>query len=320
MNIAKLTFDKIKNKWMASYNGHLLVSSASREYVVNSIRSGRCTKATNFNVTDIQDSSEAAPTTSLVPNTIEQFGINERFDFLTEFTTMVVDRTSPSLVVTGEGGLGKSFTVMKTLKECGLVDSASFLEGADPDDEIPLKIQKTLYTVVKGYSTAKGLFRTLYENRNRIVVFDDCDSVLKDPVAVNLLKGALDSYDKRIISWNSEGSFGGDDLPRSFQFSGGVIFISNLPMMKVDQAIRSRAICVDLSMTTRQKIERMATIIENPEFMPDYSTEVKAEAIKFLDENAESASELSLRSLITVIKVAGRGDDWKRRAEYLLSI
>jgi hypothetical protein len=73
-------------------------------------------------------------------------------------------------------------------------------------------------------------------------------------------------------------------------------------------------------MTTRQKIERMATIIENPEFMPDYSTEVKAAAIKFLDENAESASELSLRSLITVIKVAGRGDDWKRRAEYLLSI
>jgi hypothetical protein len=178
---------------------------------------------------------------------------------------------------------------------------------------------RKLYTVVKGYSTAKGLYRTLFENRNRIVVFDDCDSVLRDPVALNLLKGALDSYDKRIISWNAETS-GDDDLPRSFEFKGGVIFISNLPIFKIDQAVRSRAICVDLSMTTAQKIERMEAIILTEEFLPDYDADTKRAALTFLETMKDEAKELSFRTLIAVTKVAGRGgDNWTRRAEYLLT-
>ena len=48
------------------------------------------------------------------------------------------------------------------------------------------------------------MYRTLFENNKSIIVFDDCDAVLKDPVALNLLKGALDSYGKRIMSWNAD--------------------------------------------------------------------------------------------------------------------
>jgi hypothetical protein len=191
--------------------------------------------------------------------------------------------------------------------------------GFGSDDTLLEYQSRKIYTVIKGYSTAKGLYRSLYENRNRVVIFDDCDSVLRDPVALNLLKGALDSYDKRIISWNAE-SFGDDDLPRSFEFKGGVIFISNMPIFKVDQAIRSRAICVDLSMNTTQKIERMQAIIQTSEFLPEYSNSVKREALDFLNEMKDQARELSLRTLISVTKVAGRGgDNWKRRAEYLLT-
>jgi hypothetical protein len=175
------------------------------------------------------------------------------------------------------------------------------------------------YAVVKGYSTAKGLFRTLYENRHRIVVFDDCDSVLENSTAVNLLKAALDSYDRRIITWNSESFGGDDDLPRSFEFTGGVIFISNRPIYKIDQAIRSRAICVDLSMTASQKIERMGTIIKAEEFMPQYDMEVKENALKFLDKMKNKAGDLNLRTLISVTRVAARGGEWENRAEYLLT-
>jgi hypothetical protein len=172
---------------------------------------------------------------------------------------------------------------------------------------------------VKGYSTAKGLYRTLFDNRNRVIIFDDCDSILRDPVALNLLKGALDSYDKRIISWNSE-SLNDDELPRSFEFRGGVIFISNLPIFKIDQAIRSRAICVDVSMNTAQKIERMGAIIKTEEFMPEYDLEVKERALRFLDEMKNDAADLNLRTLISITKVAARGGQWQRRAEYLLTV
>ena len=53
----------------------------------------------------------------------------------------------------------------------------------------------------KGRATAAGLFITLYENSDKIIVLDDCDSVFKDDDAVNILKGALDSYDTRKISY-----------------------------------------------------------------------------------------------------------------------
>jgi hypothetical protein len=47
---------------------------------------------------------------------------------------------------------------------------------------------------------------------------------------------------------------------------------------------------------------------------------VKQDALEFLCEMKDEARELSLRTLISVTKVAGRGgENWKRRAEYLLT-
>jgi hypothetical protein len=317
-NVALLSFENRIGKWVATYAGKVLASSPSKEYIIGNIKSGRCTKAKLLNVVDVREVGDTAVNTvSGKTEKVERFGINERFDFLADFVNMVADRTSASLIVTGEGGLGKTFTVSKSLKDAGLQNSADAI-GLGSDSGIAQHESRKIYTVVKGYSTAKGLYRTLYENRNRVVVFDDCDNILRDPVALNLLKGALDSYDRRIISWNAE-SFGDDDLPRSFEFCGGIIFISNMPIFKIDQAIRSRAICVDLSMTTAQKIERMAAIIKGSDFLPEYDGSIKEAALGFLSEMKDDAKELSLRTLIAVTKVAARGGDWKRRAEYLLT-
>jgi hypothetical protein len=77
---------------------------------------------------------------------------------------------------------------------------------------------------------------------------------------------------------------------------------------------------VDLSMTTAQKIERMAAIIKTPEFLPEFSMDVKKAGLQLLEELQHEATELSFRTLIAVTKVASRGgDNWKRRAEYLLT-
>jgi hypothetical protein len=222
------------------------------------------------------------------------------------------------LIITGEGGLGKTFTVNRALTDAGMQNTAKMV-GFGSDDGLTTAQSRTLYSVVKGYSTAKGLYRTLYENRNRVIIFDDCDSILKDDTALNILKGALDSYDERIISWNAE-SFGkDDDLPRSFAFKGGVIFISNMPLFKIDNAVRSRAICVDVSMTLDQKIERMTRIIDDEGFLPEYEKSAKIMALAFINKMKNETKEMSLRTLISVTKVAGRGDNWERRAEYLLT-
>jgi hypothetical protein len=150
-----------------------------------------------------------------------------------------------------------------------------------------------------------------------VIVFDDCDAVLKDPVALNLLKGALDSYGKRIISWNAD--MKDDDLPRSFNFEGRVIFISNLSQDKIDQAIRSRSMMIDLSMTTDQKIARMEHIAMSEEFLPEYSKVQKQDALALIREIKEEVTEISLRTLISVTKIRASNDDWKDLATYMLT-
>lgn len=243
----------------------------------------------------------------------DKFGINARFGFVEKLVGMVASGVQPSAIITGEGGLGKTYTVTKTLESHGykdISDLADFQVGAVINT-------RKCFTFVKGYSTPKGLYRTLFENNKSVIVFDDCDSVLKDPVALNILKSALDSYGKRIISWNAD--MRDDDLPRSFNFEGRVIFISNLDEGKIDQAIRSRSMMIDLSMTTDQKIERMETIAASPEFLPEYDKKIVNDALGLIREIKDEVKEISLRTLISVSKVRASNEDWKDLATYMLT-
>ena len=133
----------------------------------------------------------------------------------------------------------------------------------------------------------------------------------------NLLKGALDSYGKRIISWNAD--MRDDDLPKSFNFEGRVIFISNMDQDRIDQAIRSRSMMIDLSMSAEQKIDRMEFIAKSDEFMPEQSIEYKMDALNLIREIANDAKEISLRTLISVTKIRASNKDWKEMATYILT-
>ena len=282
-------------KFVGLVNGKVIVKSKSKYYVQRQLDG----QSTAFK-------AAPAPVES-------EFGINKRFEFLEQMVTMIADGTMPSCVITGEGGLGKSYTVLKSLETAGLsniTDLSNFGIGA--------KVNKSKsYKIIKGFSTAKGLYRTLFENNGMTIVFDDCDSVLKDDVARNLLKGALDSFSKRYISWNAD--MRDDDLPRSFEFTGRIIFVSNMPLDKIDQAIRTRSMVVDLAMTESQKVQRMEVIALSPEFLPEVSRYAKDSALSFLKANVSSIPNMSLRSLIQVSKIANKGGEWKDLAKYVLT-
>ena len=242
-----------------------------------------------------------------------RFTINQRFGFVSDMVTMLANGAQASVVVTGPGGLGKSFTVSQTLTALGFKD-VSVLE--DFAVGTVLKTAKT-FRVIKGYSTPKGLYRTLYENKDGVIVFDDCDSVLKDATSLNLLKGALDSYSRRIISWRAD--IKDEDLPTSFEFKGRVIFISNLASSNIDQAIITRSMAVDLSMTNKQKIERMQHLLASGEFMPEFDKTIKADAMGLIERLQDAVKELSLRTLIQVTKIRqSAGKNWANLAEYTI--
>ena len=251
---------------------------------------------------------------SQTPSVSDKFCINTRFGFVEKLVKMVASGVQPSAIVTGAGGLGKTFTVIKTLQEAGFKDASVM----DDSFEVGMRVNTAKqFVTVKGYSTAKGLYRTLFENNKSVIVFDDCDAVLKDPVALNILKGALDSYGRRVISWNAD--MRDEDLPRSFNFEGKVIFISNMDQNNIDQAIRTRSMMIDLSMNVDQKIDRMAFIATQEEFMPEFEMAHKLESIELIKILKDSAKDVSLRTLISVTKIRSSGDeDWKSMAEYVL--
>jgi len=293
-----VSFDAVSGNYIAKV-GTKTIKSYSKSYVERKVRAM---------TGDMQEAVAVATEKS------SRFDINTRFGFVEKLVTMVASGVQPSAVITGEGGLGKTFTVTKTLTENGYSDISSLA-----DFEVGAVINtRKCFTMVKGYSTAKGLYRTLFENNKSIIVFDDCDAVLKDPVALNLLKGALDSYGKRIISWNAD--MRDDDLPRSFEFTGRVIFISNMDQSKIDQAIRSRSMMIDLSMTLDQKIERMEHIALSAEFLPEYDKKVKTDALALIRDIKEDCKEISLRTLIAVSKVRASNKDWKDLATYMLTV
>ena len=213
------------------------------------------------------------------------------FSNLKNLTKMVAKGLQPSLVVTGMAGMGKTHVVKQTLEEAGLKESTDFVH-------------------FKGRATPAGLYITLYENSDKIIVLDDCDSVFKDDDAINILKGALDSYDTRMISYITSRELKDSYLnpvPRSFEFTGKVIFISNISQSKLDGAIKSRSFVQEISMTIDQVFLRMEQLLMKIE--PKIKREHKESALLIMRNlhTKYDGVEVNIRSLIKASRIVAMG-------------
>jgi hypothetical protein len=215
------------------------------------------------------------------------------FANIERLTKMVGKGIQPSLVITGSAGTGKTHLVKSTLAGMGLRESFEFVH-------------------FKGRATAAGLFVTLYENCDKIIILDDCDSVFKDADAVNILKGALDSYDTRNISYITtkplKDEFGAH-LPRTFEFTGKIIFISNIAQSSLDEAIRSRSFVADVDLTKKQMFARMDQLMDKMESGIPVAAKTQAlDLMKELEAEFEGV-DINLRSFIKAARICAMGFD-----------
>ena len=223
----------------------------------------------------------------------------ERFDILAELTDAAIKGHSRALVVSGPAGLGKSYTVEEKLQDW----------DADAVN----------HTIVKGYVRPTGLYRLLYQHRmpNQVIVFDDADAIFFDDVSLNLLKAVCDTTERRVVSYMSEKIMVDEDeavtIPKSFEFKGTIIFITNLDFDQMIekghkaaphmQALVSRSHYIDLAMKTRRDYMIRIKQVVKQGLLAHLSKTQQDDVMAFLDKNQDKLRELSLRMAIKVAAI-----------------
>lgn len=255
--------------------------------------------------------------TAIVEETDEEImaRIESRFAILDDMTKAAIQNEIRAMIVQGPPGVGKSYGVEYQLERAGMFDQISG--------------RKPRYEVVKGAMTPIGLYQVLYKysDKNNVLVFDDCDSILFDDLSLNVLKAALDSGKKRRIHWNADSSLlRREGIPSAFDFHGSIIFITNLKFDNIKskklqdhlEALQSRCHFLDLTLnTTRDKILRVKQIFRKGDLFQDYdfTPEVGDEIVRFMMDNHAQLREISLRMALKLADLTKVSDNWKELAK-----
>jgi hypothetical protein len=233
-----------------------------------------------------------------------QVDINKRFEIMAKLVRIVSMKSIPGMIIVGTGGLGKTYTVMQTIHELGMLEGEHYIHihGA--------KLTTTTF------------YTTLYENSDKLIIFDDSDSVLNSDDNINMLKSALDSgTGPRTVTYLSP-AISNMGMDTSFEFKGQIIFISNKAITDFDQPLISRSVAVDVSMTRDEVFERMLGIINKMKEGSDKELQLKAyNIIKQYDEKHPGRPrDLNMRTLLKISRVLSSSEGGDDVADYLLSV
>lgn len=234
--------------------------------------------------------------------------IRERFGVLEILADGVANKNIRSLIVAGAPGVGKTFTLEQKLVAAEKAGKVASLD------------------VVKGSISAIGLYVRLWENREagQVIVLDDIDSVFGDEETMNLLKGALDTTQRRRISWAKASSFLRDnDIPNSFDYNGQIVFITNTDPDAVIAkqgklaphmaALLSRSVFLDLCIHDAKSIMvRVEQVLADSNMLRDLElTKTQAaDIVGWMNQNIDSLRSVSLRTVIQLAGFIKTTDNW----------
>lgn len=208
----------------------------------------------------------------------------EKFEFLRGSIAQMYANKIQSIFIYGDPGSGKTHEVTKTLDKM----------NADYE----------LYT--GGVKTTDDLIRLLYVNReDKIIVLDDLDAIKKS--SANILKAALQNQVSRTITYVNR-SKATSEIPSQFEFTSGIIFISNDP--NPDPAIASRSINIEISLSNEEMINKIETSLK--EFMPEVDLKTKQEALDYAREISPGVKTIDFRVLNSIIVAMQISANWRK--------
>ena len=166
--------------------------------------------------------------------------------------------------ILGSTGVGKSYAVKDELNE----REAKWIE-------VTGSIQNHI-----------ALYEFLYKNNepNTIIVFDDCNDIIRNKKCVEILRKAVDISDKRVITFlHANKKFDSLGIPKQFDFVARVIIVSNLSKNKIDDAIVSRTSPVEAFLTPAEMFKVIASDVKNAP--PQVPIHFKKEVLHFIEKD-----------------------------------
>ena len=240
--------------------------------------------------------------------------LRERFDILSLLTKGAIARNIRAMVVTGAPGVGKTYTVENILEH----------------SNIP-------HEIVRGSLSAINLYMLAYKYRHagNVVVLDDADSIFNDEEALNILKALCDTSSTRKVSYMKEAQqLIAEDIPKSFDFHGAMIFISNLDFQTfVDEgknkyaqhfeALMSRSLYLDLRLHNRNELSVWVNHIAQDGRIfdrEDVPENLRAPILSFIATHRDNLRELSIRTLMKLCSLAkSNPTNWQSIGRVLLT-
>jgi len=188
----------------------------------------------------------------------------------------VVKSRVNSILISGPPGIGKSFSIEKRLQ---------FHE----------ENSQIRFTVTKGHMTPMSMYNMMCERSsvNDIIVFDDCDAVLFNTDALNLLKAASELTTARRVAWHGRAR-----IPEII-FNGKIIVITNIKFRNNPHlsAVLDRVHAFDLEVSFSEKLAKIVDISKT--VMENYSeTCDPTDIVSFLlyFQNVIDQSKITLRT------------------------
>lgn len=243
--------------------------------------------------------------------------ISDRFDILEKITGGAAVGAIRSVIISGAGGVGKTYTVERKL--------------ADAKEHKGIQVE-----VVRGVLTPINLYMLLYRNRakNAVTVLDDADGIFFNEDALTILKAALDTSAVRNVSWMSQSAaLAAEDIPPTFQYEGSMIFVTNLNFQAIIengkskitphiQALLTRTLYLDLKLHSARELTLWIdhSVRKNHILVQDGLTyEQEAAVLDYMKENRDKLRSLSIRTALQLASfVKMDPDKWRATANVLM--
>jgi hypothetical protein len=229
--------------------------------------------------------------------------IEKKYSNLERFIEQMAEGNVKSLIINGPAGVGKTYS------------ATSFIQ----------KYSKNKHKTFKGHMTNLSLYCEQYRHKSpgQILVLDDIDSIMSSIQGLNILIASMDTSKQRTISWESSTAILTRlDVPKSFDFNGSLVLISNTGFgfgkdkhVEHLNALKDRSFCINLGDKAEETVFKYICYVTlEKNILDEYSLTdgKKLEILNFIEKYMYSMHHLSIRSLVKCAELMNIDyDNWK---------